>query len=98
MAISIAFAVNKQVGSPVGDGAGGGPTGSGPTSDKGLCVCCCQTEFGIVYSCVEDKLFHAQRGRGAFLNGEPLHASGQEGDITHTPVTPRPHRYRWDRF
>lgn len=37
-----------------------------------------QTEFGIVYSCVEDKLFHAQRGRGAFLNGEPLHASGQE--------------------
>ncbi|XP_036940817.1 inositol monophosphatase 1-like [Acanthopagrus latus] len=37
-----------------------------------------QTEFGIVYSCVEDKLFYAQRGRGAFLNGEPLHASGQE--------------------
>ncbi|XP_060940437.1 inositol monophosphatase 1-like [Limanda limanda] len=37
-----------------------------------------QTEFGIVYSCVEDKLFHAQRGGGAFLNGEPLHASGQE--------------------
>uniref|UniRef100_A0A668VNN7 Inositol-1-monophosphatase n=1 Tax=Oreochromis aureus TaxID=47969 RepID=A0A668VNN7_OREAU len=37
-----------------------------------------QTEFGIVYSCVDDKLFHAQRGRGAFLNGEPLHVSGQE--------------------
>ncbi|XP_054483124.1 inositol monophosphatase 1-like [Anoplopoma fimbria] len=37
-----------------------------------------QTEFGIVYSCVEDKLFYAQRGRGAFVNGEPLHASGQE--------------------
>ncbi|KAK5889701.1 hypothetical protein CesoFtcFv8_015680 [Champsocephalus esox] len=37
-----------------------------------------QTEFGIVYSCVEDKLFHAQRGRGAFLNGEKLQASGQE--------------------
>lgn len=37
-----------------------------------------------MYSCVEDKLFYAQRGRGAFLNGEPLHASGQEGDITHT--------------
>uniref|UniRef100_A0A8C5DP97 Inositol-1-monophosphatase n=1 Tax=Gouania willdenowi TaxID=441366 RepID=A0A8C5DP97_GOUWI len=31
-----------------------------------------QTEFGIVYSCVEDKLFHAQRGRGAYLNGKPL--------------------------
>ncbi|KAE8290461.1 Inositol monophosphatase 1 [Larimichthys crocea] len=37
-----------------------------------------QTEFGIVYSCVEDKLYHAQRGRGAYLNGQPLHASGQE--------------------
>ncbi|XP_041847497.1 inositol monophosphatase 1-like [Melanotaenia boesemani] len=44
-----------------------------------------QTEFGIVYSCVEDKLFHAQRGRGAFLNGEPLHASGQE-DINRCVV------------
>lgn len=32
-------------------------------------------------------MFYAQRGRGAFLNGEPLHASGQEGDITHTNVT-----------
>uniref|UniRef100_A0A3P8RQR3 Inositol-1-monophosphatase n=1 Tax=Amphiprion percula TaxID=161767 RepID=A0A3P8RQR3_AMPPE len=41
-----------------------------------------QTQFGIVYSCVEDKLFYAQRGGGAFLNGEPLHASGQQGDIT----------------
>ncbi|XP_028297158.1 inositol monophosphatase 1-like [Gouania willdenowi] len=36
-----------------------------------------QTEFGIVYSCVEDKLFHAQRGRGAYLNGKPLCVSGQ---------------------
>uniref|UniRef100_A0A672GBY1 Inositol-1-monophosphatase n=1 Tax=Salarias fasciatus TaxID=181472 RepID=A0A672GBY1_SALFA len=44
-----------------------------------------QTEFGIVYSCVEDKLFHAQRGRGAFLNGEPLHVSGQE-DISRCVV------------
>ncbi|XP_062260578.1 inositol monophosphatase 1-like isoform X2 [Platichthys flesus] len=44
-----------------------------------------QTEFGIVYSCVEDKLFYAQRGRGAFLNGEPLHASGQE-DISRCVV------------
>lgn len=45
---------------------------------------CCQTEFGIVYSCVDDKLFYAQRGRGAFLNGEPLQASAQEGDVRHT--------------
>lgn len=61
-------------------GEGGGVTGSGLTG----VFCCRQTEFGIVYSCVEDKLFYAQRGRGAFLNGEPLHASGQEGDIIHT--------------
>ncbi|KAG7468820.1 inositol monophosphatase 1-like, partial [Solea senegalensis] len=44
-----------------------------------------QTEFGIVYSCVEDKLFCAQRGGGAFLNGEPLHVSGQE-DISRCLV------------
>ncbi|XP_068998332.1 inositol monophosphatase 1-like [Embiotoca jacksoni] len=44
-----------------------------------------QTEFGIVYSLVEDKMFHAQRGRGAFLNGQPLHASGQE-DINRCVV------------
>lgn len=30
---------------------------------------------------MENKLFCAQRGRGAFLNGEPLHVSGQEGDV-----------------
>ncbi|GAA6235090.1 inositol monophosphatase 1-like [Lates japonicus] len=44
-----------------------------------------QMEFGIVYSCVEDKLFYAQRGRGAFLNGERLHASRQE-DISRCVV------------
>ncbi|CAJ1073218.1 hypothetical protein L3Q82_021029%2C partial [Xyrichtys novacula] len=55
VAVSIAFAVNKQV------------------------------EFGVVYSCVEDKLFHALRGQGAYLNGAPLHASGQE-DISRCVV------------
>ncbi|KAL2081047.1 hypothetical protein ACEWY4_022900 [Coilia grayii] len=55
VAISIAFAVNKQ------------------------------TEFGIVYSCVEDKMYQAQRGRGAFVNDVPLHTSGQE-DITKSLV------------
>ncbi|KAJ8272734.1 hypothetical protein GJAV_G00092830 [Gymnothorax javanicus] len=40
-----------------------------------------QTEFGIVYSCIEDKLYSAQRGRGAFCNDIPLSTSGQE-DIT----------------
>ncbi|XP_035861537.1 inositol monophosphatase 1-like [Sander lucioperca] len=44
-----------------------------------------QLEFGIVYSCVDDKLFTAQRGRGAFLNGAPLHTSGQE-DVSRCVV------------
>ncbi|KAG7999554.1 Serine/threonine-protein kinase RIO1 [Nibea albiflora] len=71
VAISIAFTVNKQVSSPVSTCQRSG--------SRLTCCCFCQTEFGIVYSCVEDKLYHAQRGRGAYLNGQPLHASGQEG-------------------
>uniref|UniRef100_H3C6H2 Inositol-1-monophosphatase n=1 Tax=Tetraodon nigroviridis TaxID=99883 RepID=H3C6H2_TETNG len=37
-----------------------------------------QTEFGIVYSCTDDKMFYAQRGRGAFLNQERLQVSAQQ--------------------
>ncbi|XP_045437499.1 inositol monophosphatase 1 isoform X1 [Pipistrellus kuhlii] len=40
-----------------------------------------EMEFGVVYSCVEDKMFTARRGRGAFCDGQRLQASGQE-DIT----------------
>lgn len=36
-------------------------------------------EFGVVYSCLEDKMFTARRGRGAFCNGEPLQVSDQQG-------------------
>ncbi|RVE61374.1 hypothetical protein OJAV_G00170140 [Oryzias javanicus] len=36
-----------------------------------------QVEFGVVYSCLEDKMFTARRGRGAFCNGEPLQVSEQ---------------------
>lgn len=39
-----------------------------------------QIEFGIVYSCVEDKMYTARRGRGAFCNGEPIRVSSQEGE------------------
>lgn len=38
-----------------------------------------QMEFGVVYSCLEDKMFTARRGKGAFCNGEPLQVSDQEG-------------------
>ncbi|XP_040912143.1 inositol monophosphatase 1-like [Toxotes jaculatrix] len=37
-----------------------------------------QSEFGVVYSCLEDKMFTARRGKGAFCNGEPLSVSDQE--------------------
>lgn len=38
-----------------------------------------QMEFGVVYSCLEDKMFTARRGKGAFCNGNPLQVSAQEG-------------------
>ncbi|KAM7399929.1 hypothetical protein PAMA_004557 [Pampus argenteus] len=37
-----------------------------------------QMEFGVVYSCLEDKMYTARRGRGAFCNGELLQVSDQE--------------------
>ncbi|XP_076014095.1 inositol monophosphatase 1-like [Genypterus blacodes] len=44
-----------------------------------------EVEFGIVYSCVEDKMYTARRGKGAFCNGQPIKVSGQE-DITKSLV------------
>ncbi|XP_048385999.1 inositol monophosphatase 1 isoform X1 [Stegostoma tigrinum] len=37
-----------------------------------------QSEIGIVYSCVEDKMYTARKGQGAFCNGKRLKVSGQE--------------------
>ncbi|XP_078101435.1 inositol monophosphatase 1 [Sander vitreus] len=37
-----------------------------------------QMQFGVVYSCLEDKMYTARRGNGAFCNGEPLQVSQQE--------------------
>ncbi|KAI6075015.1 Inositol monophosphatase 1 isoform X1 [Aix galericulata] len=42
-------------------------------------------EFGIVYSCVEDKMYTARKGKGAFCNGQKLQVSGQQ-DITKSLV------------
>ncbi|XP_048828048.1 inositol monophosphatase 1-like [Brienomyrus brachyistius] len=44
-----------------------------------------EIEFGVVYSCVEDKMYTARRGKGAFCNGEPIKVSGQK-DITKSVV------------
>ncbi|XP_024059664.1 inositol monophosphatase 1 [Terrapene carolina triunguis] len=38
-------------------------------------------EFGVVYSCVEEKMYTGRKGKGAFCNGQKLRVSGQE-DIT----------------
>ncbi|KAM5280855.1 inositol monophosphatase 1 [Ctenodactylus gundi] len=38
-------------------------------------------EFGVVYSCVEDKMYTGRKGKGAFCNGQKLQISQQE-DIT----------------
>ncbi|MEQ2186640.1 hypothetical protein GOODEAATRI_030642 [Goodea atripinnis] len=38
-----------------------------------------RVEVGVVYSCLEDKMFTARRGKGAFCNGEPLQVSDQTG-------------------
>lgn len=49
-----------------------------------LCVISwCQIEFGIVYSCIEDKMYTARKGKGAFCNGVPIKVSGQEGYLMH---------------
>ncbi|XP_076617849.1 inositol monophosphatase 1-like [Chaetodon auriga] len=44
-----------------------------------------EVEFGIVYSCIEDKLYTARKGKGAFCNGVPIKVSGQE-DISQSLV------------
>ncbi|XP_071387644.1 inositol monophosphatase 1-like isoform X1 [Centroberyx affinis] len=44
-----------------------------------------EIEFGIVYSCIEDKMYTARKGKGAFCNGVPIKVSGQE-DITKSLV------------
>lgn len=42
-------------------------------------------EFGIVYSCIEDKMYTARKGKKAFCNGVPIKVSGQQ-DITQSMV------------
>uniref|UniRef100_A0A1B6CID9 inositol-phosphate phosphatase n=1 Tax=Clastoptera arizonana TaxID=38151 RepID=A0A1B6CID9_9HEMI len=38
-------------------------------------------QFGIVYSPVQNKMFTAQEGKGAYLNGKAIHVSKIEGNI-----------------
>ncbi|KAG9355948.1 hypothetical protein JZ751_000792 [Albula glossodonta] len=36
-----------------------------------------EPEFGVVYSCVEDKMYTGRKGKGAYCNGLPLQVSDQ---------------------
>ncbi|KAG7262635.1 hypothetical protein CRUP_007865 [Coryphaenoides rupestris] len=38
-------------------------------------------EFGVVYSCIEDKMYSARKGKGAFCDGERLQVSDVTGII-----------------
>uniref|UniRef100_A0AAQ5XDE9 Inositol-1-monophosphatase n=1 Tax=Amphiprion ocellaris TaxID=80972 RepID=A0AAQ5XDE9_AMPOC len=37
-----------------------------------------EIEFGIVYSCIEDKMYTARKGKGAFCNGSPIKVQSRE--------------------
>uniref|UniRef100_A0A4X1TCU2 Inositol-1-monophosphatase n=1 Tax=Sus scrofa TaxID=9823 RepID=A0A4X1TCU2_PIG len=38
-----------------------------------------EMEFGVVYSCMEDKMYTGRKGRGAFCDGQKLQVSPQKG-------------------
>jgi len=42
-----------------------------------------RTELGVTFDPLRDELFIAQRGRGAFLNGRPIHVSDTP-DLAHS--------------
>lgn len=57
------------------------PVGAGSGAWGTLKLLCFlgQVEVGVVYSCLEDKMFTARRGKGAFCNEQPLQVSDQTG-------------------
>ncbi|XP_039610265.1 inositol monophosphatase 1-like [Polypterus senegalus] len=46
-----------------------------------------EIEFGIVYSCLENKMYTARKGKGAFCNGKQLRTSGQEETMKSIVIT-----------
>jgi fructose-1,6-bisphosphatase/inositol monophosphatase family enzyme len=46
---------------------------------------------GVIYDCHRDELFTAIKGRGAFLNGQPIHVGPQQdiGDAIVAMGSPR---------
>ncbi|KAJ8336700.1 hypothetical protein SKAU_G00379200 [Synaphobranchus kaupii] len=45
-----------------------------------------EPEFGVVYSCVEDKMYTGKKGKGAYCNGLPLQVTDQT-DINQSIIT-----------
>lgn len=41
---------------------------------------CFQLEFGVIYSCLEDKMYKARRGKGAFCDDDPIQVSDVKGN------------------
>lgn len=81
VAVSIAFAVNKEV----------CQTRESFTLNKGVYPylvreswkndVCFQLEFGVVYSCLEDKMYKARKGKGAFCDDEQIQVSDVKGKM-----------------
>uniref|UniRef100_A0A3B4F2D3 Inositol-1-monophosphatase n=1 Tax=Pundamilia nyererei TaxID=303518 RepID=A0A3B4F2D3_9CICH len=44
-----------------------------------------ELEFGVVYSCLEDKMYKARRGKGAFCDDEPIQVSDMK-DINQSII------------
>ncbi len=44
-----------------------------------------EPQFGLIYDPFRNELFHAQKGKGAFLNGNPIHA-GNKTDLAKATV------------
>lgn len=53
-------------------------------------------ELGLVYLPVLDEMFHAVRGAGAFLNGEPISVSGTADPVNALVATGFPYSIRED--
>jgi myo-inositol-1(or 4)-monophosphatase len=51
-------------------------------------------EVGVIYDPVRDEMFYAERGKGAFLNGEPIHVSDPDRIETSMLVTGFPYNIR----
>lgn len=78
VAVSIAFAVKKEVSQHLKLA----PTRWSCSSIfLHLFIAILQLEFGVVYSCLEDKMYKARRGKGAFCNDELIQVSDVKGNV-----------------